>query len=108
MTGGAAAYRKGRRCEYAVRDELRAKDYVVIRAYASIGPWDLLALRPDMDPLMVQVKAGLKPYMLPHDRGALIALAHKAGAIPVLAGYANSTYIFYRLVTIADKEDMQP
>lgn len=57
--------------------------WYVTRAYASRGPWDLLAMHRDRAPLMIQVKATEQAYMLPEERAALITMADRAGAMPV-------------------------
>lgn len=88
MTGGAAAKRKGTRAELIVRDMLRDRGWYVIRAWSSIGSWDLLALRPDRDPAMVQVKSGAAgAYIRPRERALLLNDAAKAGADAVLVYY---------------------
>jgi len=97
--------------EYLVRDDLRSRGYTVIRAYASKGPWDLLAMRPGSkgtEVLMVQVKAGLKPYARPTERAALLLMAGKAGALPVLAGYERGEYAYHLLLDLAERRPLAP
>jgi Holliday junction resolvase len=88
MTGGAKAKAKGTRAENIMRDALRTAGYVVIRAWSSIGPWDLLALKAGSDGLMVQVKSGTSgAYMPPQERYDLLMVADQAGCVPILAYY---------------------
>ena len=65
--------------------------YTVVRAYASIGPWDLLAIWPvsvnRSAVYMIQVKAGKRAYMPPKDRLLLCRAAKAAGAVPLLCWY---------------------
>jgi Holliday junction resolvase len=74
--------------ERQVRKILEEDGWIVVRAGASIGPADLLALKADYLPMMVQVKAN-KGYAFssfgPGDRAALRRVASIAGAQPVLA-----------------------
>lgn len=51
---------KGRRIEHKARDLLESLGYVVTRAAASRGPWDLVATHPT-HVRYIQVKGGLKP-----------------------------------------------
>jgi Holliday junction resolvase len=49
-------YDRGRKLEYAARDELIKQGYIVIRSGGSRGPFDLCAISPT-DVVLVQVKA---------------------------------------------------
>lgn len=111
MSGGAAAYRKGRAGEYLARAHLEQLGWYVTRSYASKGAWDLLALRPGDWPLMVQVKVGARAYLSPDERGKLVRLAVDAGAQaivcmvpqPYAANYEGVTYARY-----VDKDRLVP
>lgn len=88
MTGGASAKRKGTYAERVVQKYLEARGWVCVRAWSSIGPWDVLGLHPGLPPIMVQVKSGATgAYIRPAERAALLKMAHRAGARPVLAYY---------------------
>ncbi len=50
-------YSRGRKLEYAVRDELISRGYIlVVRSAGSKGPFDLVAISPS-DIVLIQVKA---------------------------------------------------
>jgi Holliday junction resolvase-like predicted endonuclease len=61
---------KGTRAEYKSRRLLEAAGYVVVRAAASKGPFDLVAVST-VDVLLVQVKSNRPPG--PAERAALAA-----------------------------------
>jgi len=70
-----------------VAELLEREGWVVFRSAGSRGPIDLLALRAGDLPLAIQVKYGtgnLYRGFPPHERSALLALAAKAGAMPML------------------------
>ena len=91
-SGGAQPKRRGTYAEYAVRNYLQRHGWIVVRAYASEGPWDLLALQKGHAPMMVQVKSGASykgraSDMAPEERRRLKAVAAASGAVPVLVTY---------------------
>lgn len=61
---GNLNYKKGRRFEYRVMALLRNKGYFCMRAYASKGPYDVIAIRPasqmNQVPLLIQCKTNGK------------------------------------------------
>jgi hypothetical protein len=89
-------YRRGARAEYLVRDALAARGYLVLRSYASRGPFDLLAVTRGRPPLLVEVK-GYGAVMGPVARARLVSEAARVGAVPVLAHYAAGTITYQRL-----------
>ena len=78
----------GTRVEHKVMRTLAAEGWVVMRAPASIGVADVLALKCGERPRMVQVKANKDggPYMnfRPTERAELRAVAERAGAVAEL------------------------
>lgn len=109
-----AQYRKGRDGEYLCMAYLEEQSWYVTRAYASKGPWDVLALHPDCSPMMVQVKTGDTAYMRPKERAALLGAAARAGAMAVLCAVPHpysGTYEgirFWHLETMADRTQVYP
>ena len=97
-------YTRGRAFEYRVRDDLRARGCLVVRAAGSKGKVDLLAVLPltDENPgeiLLVQCKA--TGWGTPSERAELCRLAEVYGGRAILASkgepgiayreYVNST-----------------
>ena len=111
---GASPYRRGTVGERLARAHLESMGWYVTRAYLSRGAWDLLALMRGAPGLMVQVKTGERGYMLPDDRMALIALAHRTGCKPILCHVPRpyaSTFdgISYRvLLNMSDPVCIEP
>ena len=100
----ATRYSRGRQFEYRVRDDLRERGCLVVRAAGSKGKVDLLAVLPltDSSPgeiLLVQCKA--TGWGTPSERAELCRLAEVYGATAILASkgepgiayreYVNST-----------------
>jgi Holliday junction resolvase len=89
-----AAYRDGRKLEYAAAADLRSNGYTVLRMAGSHGIVDLIAVKPG-ELLFIQCKldgyltprerAGLLELARPPDREALLAVAGLTGGVPVLA-----------------------
>lgn len=82
--------------ERQVKADLEGKGWFVIRAAASLGFADLVALKAGMLPLMCEVKATSRgPFhgFGPDDRAALIEAAEKAGATPVLAWWPKRGHL---------------
>jgi Holliday junction resolvase len=78
---------RGHDRERAVKKLLEMEGWFVIRAAASLGFADLVALRDGDRPQMIEVKsttAGPYHSFGPADRRALIEAADRAGAIPLL------------------------
>ena len=68
-----APYKKGAQYEYVVKRKLEDKGYIVYRAYASRGVYDLIAIKGQIT-LGVQVKSlsqTNKAYLTPKDRDSL-------------------------------------
>jgi hypothetical protein len=96
VSGGKRPYQKGARAEYIVRDRLRAAGWLVLRAYGSKGPFDLLGIHAGDDPALVQVKSH-SARMGPAARRALLDLALELDATPVLAHYQEGTVTWSRI-----------
>jgi len=99
MPGGAAPKRKGTAGERLCMAYLEANGWYVTRSYASLGPWDVLAMRDGprgCEAMMIQVKATATASLAPSERARLLAMAHRAGALPVACAvphpYASATY----------------
>jgi Holliday junction resolvase len=69
--------------ERQTRAALVAVGWVTLRAGGSLGAADLVALRADHTPLLVQCK--ISGRIDPHERAALLAIAERAGARPIVA-----------------------
>lgn len=74
----------GAAAEREARDVLLGLGYFVVKAGGSKGPADLVAIRPGGLILFVQVKRGAG-RLRPPEWNALLALARRYGAVPVLA-----------------------
>lgn len=78
-------YERGKRFEYATRNLLRGLGYDVIRSAGSKGAVDLVAIPPgDGDLIFLQLKLS-DPVIPPAERIALMGLALRGGALPVVA-----------------------
>lgn len=76
----------GADAERRVRRVLEDLDYLVVRAAASKGCADLLAIRPGGGVLLIQVKRGAG-RMRPREWNELLEVARRYGALPVLAEF---------------------
>ena len=79
---------RGIQRERAVRHKLEADDWWVARAAGSLGDADLVALKTDQRPRLIEVKSSAQgPYehFGPADRERLRFAAELAGADPYLA-----------------------
>lgn len=79
---------KGSARERRVKELMIRYGWVVYKAGGSLGNADLVALRADVYPLLIQVKgtaAGPFSGFPPHERYLLEKEARKAGAVPLLA-----------------------
>jgi Holliday junction resolvase len=78
----STGYQLGRALEYRVRDQLQADGYFVIRAAASKGPADLVAIKPPQILLVQCKRSGTLP---PAEWNQLYDIADSLGAIAVMA-----------------------
>jgi Holliday junction resolvase len=99
-------YQKGARAEYIVRDALKAQGWLVLRAYASKGAFDLLAVTRGRVAL-VEVKAGTA-HMGPQARRTLHALALQLDAEPVLAHYEDGRIGWRRILDHGGMDEWTP
>lgn len=88
-------YDAGRRFEWAIRDDLRANGYDVVRSAGSKSKIDLLAIKPQQVIFLQCKRNGLCP---PTERTELRRLADLIHALPVVAYKARVGY-GYRLLT---------
>jgi len=86
---GVGQYRAGRRFEWRVRDRLEQAGWTVWRVAGSRTPVDLVALRADAPPVLVQAKRD--GWIAPTERAALVACAARVGGLPVVAFPGPST-----------------
>lgn len=77
--GGNKNYKKGRRFEYRVMEILRGKGYFCMRAYASKGPYDVIAIRPanQMNPVPLLIQCKTNGKLPKKEREKLIDLDKK-------------------------------
>lgn len=83
MTGGKAPRQAGDRFERSCLLRLRDAGYIAIRSAGSYGPADLVALRADRLPALVQCK--ITDHMTARERASFYAVAEDAGAMAILA-----------------------
>ena len=76
-------YQRGYRLEHAAQKLLEANGYKVMRAHASKGETDLMAVSPS-NKLLVQCKKTTKDDIRVYDLEPIIRESEKAGAIPLL------------------------
>lgn len=106
--GGATPKKRGTSFEYSVIANLKRNDWpLAVRAYASKGPWDVLAIRETVvsfdavahvhcpEVWLIQAKIG--GYMRPAERAALVEAAEAIGATPIMAT-TKSRRIVYSVV----------
>ena len=79
-------YANGRRFEYKVRDDLRARGYLVVRSAGSKGKVDLMAVG-NGEIVLCQCKNN--GWGKPSEREALCELATQYGALAILASAGN-------------------
>ena len=85
-----AAYAKGTRAERHVMRFLEQRGWYAMRAYASKGPFDVLAIKRHRAPLMIEVKSGLSRtpgWLPPATRIRILDAAAPAGAKATTAHY---------------------
>lgn len=79
---------RGLNAERRVRDHLTADGYWVVKVAGSLGPADLLALKPGQT-LLVQVKTesrtGRKAHIPPDEWNTLLTAAQQVGGTPIIA-----------------------
>lgn len=103
--GGSRPKRRGVAFERDTRLALEACGYCVVRAAASLGPIDLVAL-PDAGGeriLLVQCKRDGR--MGREEWNCLLRIATRGRAIPLLAMREARTLVFRRLVGYRDRHD---
>jgi Holliday junction resolvase len=83
MPGGKAPRAAGDRFERGTVLRLRDAGYLVIRSAGSHGVADIVALRSDGPPILVQCK--ITDNMTARERATFRRLADHAGAFPVIA-----------------------
>lgn len=109
MYAPTKAYRVGRATENKARGVLHAAGFVTLRSWMSRSPADLVALRADTVPWLVQVKKG--GYMPPAERVALLRMAETAGAVPVLCRMESDGSLTWHRMTgtaLQDIEEVYP
>lgn len=89
---------RGDYLERQTRAALEAYGWVVYRSAGSLGVGDLVALRADMRPLIVQCKTGGR--IDPEERRALVTECSKAGARPILACRTRRGYVDIHVVRL--------
>ena len=75
-------YIKGRNLEYQAKERLKSLSYVVFRCAGS-RPVDLVAIK-DGRILLVECKAGLKPYLSPSQSNHILGISKTINAISIL------------------------
>lgn len=90
MTGGSAPAKAGTRFENDVKAYLQGLGWFVVRAGGSHGCADLVALRSDHQPWLVQCKRSDTPVLPAQQWTTLWTTAIDHGALPVLV-YKEST-----------------
>ena len=88
-------YVKGRNFEYRVQNYLRKKGYYVIRSYGSKGLYDLIAVPPKGQTLMIQAKSN--GYIKPLERKSLEENRLKWDGLQIIAVNENHKLIFKSL-----------
>lgn len=83
MTGGKAPRAAGDRFERNTADKLRAAGYLVVRSAGSHGPADLVAMRADRLPALIQCK--ITDNTTTRQRTAFYRTAEDAGCTAILA-----------------------
>jgi Holliday junction resolvase len=96
VTGGAAPRAAGDRFERACVMRLRALGYLVIRSAGSLGPADLVAMRADTLPLLVNCK--ITDTTTTRTRTEFHDIAIDAGALPIIATKPNRAVIRWQKI----------
>lgn len=109
MFAATKAHRVGKATENKARAVLHGAGFVTLRSWMSLSPADLVALRAGTVPWLIQVKKG--GYMSPDERVALLAMAAKGGALPVLCRMESDGTLTFHVMTgagVRDLEEMEP
>ena len=107
-----ANYRRGADLERAVKKDLEANGYYVIKSGGSKGLADLAAFKPG-EILFVQCKRPASGYLAPAERIAFRQLALRLGVVP-LAGYwakkgrAARRVAYYEVTSMGPAGDWTP
>lgn len=96
MTGGRAPRAAGDRFERVCFDRLRAAGFLVVRSAGSHGPADLVALRSDRGPVLVQCK--VSDNMTKYARAQFYETAMAVGAVAVIASKPSRGHISWVMV----------
>lgn len=90
-------YERGRRFEYAVRDDMRERGFIAIRSPASKSPADVYCMRSGM---VVFIQCKTDGVLPPDEWNKFMDYCEKGGAIPVLAMQGNNNRgRVYKLMT---------
>lgn len=89
-SSGAHLYRRGRKFEYAIRDDLRKRGFVVVRSAGSRSPIDLVALARGHQPVLVQAKRHGR--ISEAERLELQRMTVQTGALGLLANGAQGGF----------------
>jgi Holliday junction resolvase len=87
---------RGDYLERQTRAALESFGWIVYRSAGSMGLGDLVAMRSDMRPLIVQCK--INGRIDPGERAELVEQAAQAGARPILACRSKRGYVDIHLV----------
>lgn len=94
--GGRSPYALGRAFEVSIRDQLRRRGYFVLRAGASKGKIDLLAVGKDRPPLFIQAKR--TGVIGSAEWNEVFEIATEHGGWPVLCMRGSPrTTLYYRI-----------
>jgi Holliday junction resolvase len=106
MTGGKAPRAAGDRFERACVLRLRAHGFLVVRSAGSLGPADLVALRADHMPALIQCK--ITDTTTRAQRAAYYLQAEDAGAVAVIAFRpTRAGAVFVRIDTEGERHPWQ-
>ena len=106
MWAPTMAARVGRATENKARAVLHGAGYVTLRSWMSRSPADLVALKAGWPAMLVQVKK--HGYMTPMERVALMDMALKAGAVPVLCRMESDGSLTFHVMTGVGVRDTEP
>jgi Holliday junction resolvase len=96
VTGGKAPRARGDRFEHVVTARLRALGFYVCRSAGSLGPADLVALRGDSLPLLINCK--ITDNTTTRIRRELANIANDAGALAIIATKPNRGKISWQRI----------
>lgn len=98
---GSKMYVKGRNFEYAVKNNLQEKGYVVMRSPGSRSPADLVAVK-DGKPFFIQCK--LHAAFPVQEWNEFLDYSNKAGAIPIMASRGKNGRGFVYNLIVGEKD----